>query len=157
MMFTILTITITGPDKLLMLVDQAAFQLITHPEKFDVIVASNVFGDIIADEIAGLTGAWEILPGASLNQKGQGLYVPNQLHRELETQAGKNIANPLGIILAAGMMLDYSLHLKREAKALMEAVREVLNEGNATGDYWTKGKKLLTTKEMGSEVVKKIR
>lgn len=139
-----------------MLVDNGAFRLITHPEQFDVILASNVFGDIIADEIAGLTGGGELLPAGSLNVKRKGLYTPNQLHHALETETGKRTANPIGMILAVGMMLEYSLNLINEANAVRNAVMNVLEEGKATPDFLTKGKEQVNTVQMGVEIRKKI-
>ncbi|MDO4328077.1 MAG: isocitrate/isopropylmalate family dehydrogenase [Lachnospiraceae bacterium] len=139
-----------------MLVDHGAFQLITQPDQFDVILASNVFGDIISDEIAGLTGAGELLPAGSLNRERKGLYTPNQLHQVMEQDVGTGRADPIGLILAAGMMLEYSLNRKQEADAVKQAVMEVLDEGKATQDFWTEGKELLTTKQMGQAIREKI-
>lgn len=140
-----------------MLVDDGAFRLISHPDRFDVLLASNVFGDIIADEIAGLTGAGGILPAGSLDEEGKGLYTPNQLHRVFAAEKGRGTADPLGMILAAGMLLRYSLGLEREAQAVEDGVRMALEEGNATPDLWTSGKKRVTTAQMGDAVRKNIR
>lgn len=138
------------------LVDHAAFRLIMHPEEYDVIVASNVFGDIISDEVAGLNGVGEMLPAASLNEEMKGLYTPNQLHREYEEQAGKNTANPLGMILATALMLEYSLSMEKEAQAIRSAVERIIEEGYATADFWSESRILLSTNEMGNAVRRKI-
>lgn len=138
------------------LVDHAAFRLVSHPEEYDVIVASNVFGDIISDEIAGLNGIGEMLPAASLNEEMKGLYTPNQLHMVFEEQMGKNTANPLGMILAAALMLEYSFSMEKEAQAIRSAVEAVIEERCATADFCSESRILLSTKEMGNAVRQKI-
>ncbi|MDO4297593.1 MAG: isocitrate/isopropylmalate family dehydrogenase [Lachnospiraceae bacterium] len=138
------------------LVDHAAFRLVTQPEEYDVIVASNVFGDIISDEIAGLNGIGEMLPAASLNKEMKGLYTPNQLHRVFEEQAGKNTADPLGMILATAMMLEYSFSMEEEARAIRSAVESVIEERCATADFCSESRILLSTNEMGNAVRQKI-
>ena len=105
-----------------MLVDHAAFKLVSNPEAFDVVVASNVFGDIIADEAAGLTGAGEFLPAGTLNAARKGIYCPNQFHQVYENLVGSGMVNPIGMLLASAMMLEYSFGLEKEAEALRSAV-----------------------------------
>ena len=139
-----------------MLVDHAALQLVTHPDEFDVIVASNVFGDIISDEIAGLTGVDEFLPAASLSTSGKGLYVPNQLHAPHDEQVGKHMANPIGLILAAQQMVDFSFHMPKAAKAMRKSVKAVLNDGLATEEFYENGKTLVTMEEMGQAIRDKL-
>ena len=112
-----------------MLVDHGAFELVHAPDTFDVIVASNVFGDIIADEAAGLTGAGEFLPAGSLNAKRKGIYCPNQLHQVYEELAGTGKANPMGMVLAGAMMLTYSFGLEREGECVREAAYRVMEHG----------------------------
>jgi 3-isopropylmalate dehydrogenase len=147
-------------------VDNAAMQLIRAPGSFDVIVTSNMFGDILSDEASVLTGSIGLLPSASLagiprpdGEKGlplMGIYEP--IHGSAPGIAGKNIANPLGTILSAAMMLRYSFGLEDEAAALEEAVNAVLEEGLRTEDIAVKngGERIVGTKEMGEAIVRKL-
>ncbi len=132
------------------LIDNAAMEVIKEPSKFDVIIASNMFGDIISDEISQITGVAGILGSAELSYSRNGIFTPNQLHNEDETIVGKDIANPIGMILSSALMLRYSFGLNEEAKLIEDAVNKVIKEGYATRDLFTEGKKLVGTKEMGS-------
>jgi 3-isopropylmalate dehydrogenase len=114
------------------LVDTAAMRLITQAASFDVIVTENMFGDILTDEAAVLAGSMGMLPSASLGKAGPGLYEP--IHGSAPDIAGKGIANPLGAILSAAMLLRYSLKLEKEANLLEQAVSLVIEHGQVTGD-----------------------
>jgi 3-isopropylmalate dehydrogenase len=133
-----------------MYVDNAAMQLVKAPKSFDVIVTGNMFGDILSDEAAMLTGSIGMLPSASLNAKGQGLYEPS--HGSAPDIAGKGIANPLATILSAAMMLRYSLDQAGAAAAIEQAVQAVLDQGLRTADIYTEGTTKVSTKEMGDAV-----
>jgi 3-isopropylmalate dehydrogenase len=137
-----------------MYVDNAAMQLVKAPKKFDVIVTGNMFGDILSDEAAMLTGSIGMLPSASLNAKGQGLYEPS--HGSAPDIAGQGIANPLATILSAAMMLRFSLNQADAADRIESAVRDVLAAGYRTADIASEGKKKLSTREMGDAVVAAI-
>ena len=115
-----------------MLVDNAAMQLIKNPAQFDVIVTSNMFGDILSDEASQLTGSIGMLPSASLGDSKCGMYEP--IHGSAPDIAGKGIANPIATILSAAMMLRYSFDLEDEAKSIENAVENVLNSGYLTVD-----------------------
>jgi 3-isopropylmalate dehydrogenase len=136
-----------------MYVDNCALQLIRNPAQFDVIVTTNLFGDILSDEAAMLTGSIGMLPSASLGDKNA-LYEP--IHGSAPDIAGKNIANPLATILSVALMLRYSLSLPREADLIEEAVGETLKAGFRTRDIYQKNKKLVGTEEMGNVVAKKL-
>ncbi|MBQ8828657.1 MAG: 3-isopropylmalate dehydrogenase [Burkholderiaceae bacterium] len=138
-----------------MYVDNAAMQLVRAPKKLDVIVTGNLFGDILSDEAAMLTGSIGMLASAALNEKKQGLYEPS--HGSAPDIAGKNIANPLAQILSAAMMLRYSLDMPDEAVAIEEAVKQVLRQGYRTGDIWSEGCTKVSCSEMGDAVVKALR
>ena len=120
-----------------MYVDNAAMQLVRNPRQFDVIVTGNLFGDILSDEAAMLTGSIGMLPSASLNAGGQGLYEPS--HGSAPDIAGQGIANPLATILSAAMMLRYSLNLAPQADRIEAAVRRVLADGLRTADIYEPG------------------
>jgi 3-isopropylmalate dehydrogenase len=128
-------------------VDNAAMQLIVNPLQFDVILTSNMFGDILSDEAAVLSGSIGMLPSASLGDGAVGLYEP--AHGAAPDLAGANKANPLAAILSAAMMLRHSFALEREADLIERSVEEVLNSGLRTADIWEEGKILATTEEMG--------
>lgn len=113
-------------------VDNAAMQLVRDPAQFDVIVTSNMFGDILSDEASQLTGSIGMLPSASLGASGCGLYEP--IHGSAPDIAGKNTANPIAQILSAAMMLRYAFHLNAEADRIENAVSGVLNDGFCTAD-----------------------
>jgi 3-isopropylmalate dehydrogenase len=130
-------------------------QLLKNPKQFDVIVTGNMFGDILSDEASMLTGSIGMLPSASLNEKGKGLYEPS--HGSAPDIAGKNIANPLATILSAAMMLRYSLDQAAAAARVEGAVRKVLSQGYRTGDIFQAGARRVGTREMGDAVVAALR
>ncbi|MGO3742226.1 3-isopropylmalate dehydrogenase [Kerstersia sp.] len=134
-----------------MYVDNAAMQLVRAPRQFDVIVTGNLFGDILSDEAAMLTGSIGMLPSASLNEKRQGLYEPS--HGSAPDIAGKNLANPLATILSAAMLLRYSLDLGEQAERVEAAVRKVLADGLRTADIYEEGTRKVGTTEMGDAVL----
>ena len=134
-----------------MYVDNAAMQLVRAPKQFDVIVTSNMFGDILSDAAAMLTGSIGMLPSASLNSSACGLYEP--IHGSAPDIAGKGIANPLATILSAAMMLRYSLNRNDLALRIEQAVKRVLAQGYRTGDIYTDGLRKVGTVEMGDAVV----
>ncbi|OZI53470.1 3-isopropylmalate dehydrogenase [Bordetella genomosp. 5] len=137
-----------------MYVDNAAMQLVRNPRQFDVIVTGNLFGDILSDEAAMLTGSIGMLPSASLNAAGQGLYEPS--HGSAPDIAGKGIANPLATILSAAMLLRYSLDLAPQADRIEAAVRKVLADGLRTADIHEAGTTKVSTAEMGDAVLKAL-
>ncbi len=137
-----------------MYVDNAAMQLVKAPKKFDVVFTGNMFGDILSDEAAMLTGSIGMLPSASLNAKGQGLYEPS--HGSAPDIAGKGIANPLATILSAAMMLRFSLNQAEAADRIEAAVKHVLASGLRTADIWSEGTQKVSTREMGDAVVAAI-
>jgi 3-isopropylmalate dehydrogenase len=137
-----------------MYVDNAAMQLVRAPRDFDVIVTGNLFGDILSDEAAMLTGSIGMLPSASLNASGQGLYEPS--HGSAPDIAGKGVANPLATILSAAMMLRFSLNLPAQADRIEAAVRAVLARGLRTGDIFEAGTTKVGTKEMGDAVLQAL-
>jgi 3-isopropylmalate dehydrogenase len=136
-----------------MYVDNCAMQLIRNPSQFDVIVTTNLFGDILSDEAAMLTGSIGMLPSASLGE-AKALYEP--IHGSAPDIAGKNIANPLATILSVAMMLRHSLSLPQEAALIEKAVAETLKDGWRTQDIYSTGKKSVGTQQMGDEVVRRI-
>jgi 3-isopropylmalate dehydrogenase len=135
-------------------VDNAAMQLVRAPRQFDVIVTSNLFGDILSDIAAQLTGSIGMLPSASLNQRGQGLYEP--VHGSAPDIAGRGIANPLAMILSLAMLLRYSLKRGDLADKVQKAVRHVLADGLRTADIARSGEKTVGTVEMGEVVVARL-
>lgn len=137
-----------------MYVDNAAMQLVRAPRKFDVVVTGNMFGDILSDEAAMLTGSIGMLPSASLNAKNQGLYEPS--HGSAPDIAGQGIANPLATILSAAMMLRYSLNQPEAADRIESAVSHVLAQGLRTADIHSDGTTKVGTREMGDAVVAAI-
>ena len=137
-----------------MYVDNAAMQLVKAPKKFDVVVTGNMFGDILSDEAAMLTGSIGMLPSASLNASNQGLYEPS--HGSAPDIAGKGIANPLATILSAAMMLRFSLQQADAADRIESAVKSVLASGLRTVDIWSEGTTKVGTREMGDAVVATI-
>lgn len=143
-------------------IDNAAMQIVRNPSQFDVIATSNMFGDILSDEASQITGSIGMLASASLGDgTGPGLYEP--IHGSAPDIAGKNLANPLATILSAAMLLRYDFKLEQEAKAIENAVNEVLNQGYRTGDiagnvdYVKSIGKLVGTKEMGDLVAANIK
>ena len=134
-----------------MYVDNAAMQLVRAPKQFDVIVTGNMFGDILSDEAAMLTGSIGMLPSASLNAEKQGMYEP--CHGSAPDIAGQGIANPLATILSAAMMLRYSLQAEEAAEAIEAAVSQVLDQGLRTADIMSEGSQKVGTREMGEAVL----
>ena len=130
------------------LVDSAAMKLITGPAWMDVLVTENMFGDILTDEASVLAGSMGMLPSASLSETGMGLYEP--IHGSAPDIAGKGIANPVGTILSAALMLRYSFKLEREAQAIEKAVDEAITCGARTTDLGG----TLTTGQMTDEIMK---
>lgn len=137
-----------------MYVDNAAMQLVRAPKKLDVIVTGNLFGDILSDEAAMLTGSIGMLPSASLNEKKQGLYEPS--HGSAPDIAGQGIANPLATILSAAMMLRFSLDKGDDAVRIEKAVQTVLAQGLRTPDIYSEGTQKVSTSEMGDAVVRAL-
>jgi 3-isopropylmalate dehydrogenase len=138
-----------------MYVDNAAMQLLKNPKQFDVIVTGNMFGDILSDEASMLTGSIGMLPSASLDEKGKGLYEP--IHGSAPDIAGKNLANPLATILSVAMMLRYTLEQEAAAARVESAVRKVLAQGYRTADILQPGTRKVGTREMGDAVVAALR
>ena len=136
------------------LVDNTAMQLIKNPTQFDVLVTENMFGDILSDEASMLTGSIGMMPSASLSSGKLGMYEP--IHGSAPDIAGMNIANPLGTILSAAMMLRYSFDMAAEADNIEAAVNAVLDAGYRTGDIMQDGCTKLSCSEMGDMVVKNI-
>jgi 3-isopropylmalate dehydrogenase len=134
-----------------MYVDNAAMQLVKAPKKFDVLFTGNLFGDILSDAAAMLTGSIGMLPSASLNAKGQGLYEPS--HGSAPDIAGKGVANPLATILSAAMMLRFSLNQEEAASRIERAVQSVLEQGLRTPDIFSEGTQKVGTAQMGEAVV----
>ncbi len=134
------------------LVDSAAMRLVTHAAQFDVLVTENMFGDILTDEAAVLAGSLGLLPSASLGDGKKGLYEP--IHGSAPDIAGKGIANPVGTILSAAMLLRHSLGLEKEAAEIENAVARALDEGNHTADL--RPKQPLSTTQMGQAVQQRL-
>lgn len=132
-------------------VDNAAMQLVRAPRQFDVLLTGNLFGDILSDEAAMLTGSIGMLPSASLNESGQGMYEP--CHGSAPDIAGKGIANPLATILSVAMMLRYSLGEPEFASRIEAAVGKVLDDGLRTADIASEGTRTVSTREMGDAVL----
>jgi 3-isopropylmalate dehydrogenase len=137
-----------------MYIDNAAMQLVRAPKKFDVIVTGNMFGDILSDEAAMLTGSIGMLPSASLDANNKGLYEPS--HGSAPDIAGKGVANPLATILSAAMMLRYSLNKTEQADRIENAVKKVLVQGLRTPDIYEEGRTKVGTVEMGDAVVRAL-
>ena len=143
-----------------MYADNCAMQLVRDPKQFDVIVTDNLFGDILSDCAAMLTGSLGMLPSASLGSvdqntgKRHAMYEP--VHGSAPDIAGKNVANPIATILSLSMALRYSLDLDKEADLLDQAVQKVLNDGLRTKDIVSKGKKEVTTSQMGDAIISKL-
>jgi 3-isopropylmalate dehydrogenase len=132
------------------LVDTAAMRLITHPSSFDVVVTENMFGDILTDEASVLAGSMGMLPSASLGESGPGLYEP--IHGSAPDIAGKRLANPVGTILSAALLLRHSLHLEKEAAAVEAAVDQAITAGCRTADLGG----ALTTQQMTNEIIARL-
>ncbi len=134
-------------------VDNCAMQIVRRPSSFDVIVTGNIFGDILSDEAAVITGSLGMLPSASLGER-YALYEP--VHGSAPDIAGKGIANPIATILSVAMMLRYSFGLEREAKVIEDAVEGVLNKGYRTPDIYSPGCMRVGTREMTEEIMKEV-
>ena len=136
-----------------MYVDNGAMQLVRWPKQFDVLLCENMFGDILSDEAAMLTGSLGMLPSASLAEGTFGMYEPSG--GSAPDIAGQGIANPIAQILSAGMMLRYSFGMVEAADAIDNAVAKVLEQGLRTRDIYQQkaGEKLVNTKEMGEAIV----
>ena len=134
-----------------MYVDNAAMQLVRAPKQFDVLVTGNMFGDILSDAAAMLTGSIGMLPSASRDKDGRGMYEP--CHGSAPDIAGQGIANPLATILSVSMMLRYSLNQPTAADAIETAVGKVLDQGYRTADIYTEGTVKVSTSQMGDAVV----
>ena len=142
-----------------MLADNCAMQLLRNPKQFDVIVTDNLFGDMLSDQASMLTGSLGLLPSASLgakNKEGQMRAMYEPIHGSAPDIAGKGIANPIATILSFAMALKYSLNLDKEANALEKAVQDVLDEGLRTRDIISKGKKEISTSQMGDAIISKL-
>ena len=135
-------------------VDNAAMQLVYNPKQFDVLVTSNIFGDILSDEASMITGSIGMLPSASLAEGAFGMYEP--VHGSAPDIAGSGKANPMAAILSAAMMLRYTFGLLEEANAVENAVKKVLEEGYRTPDIMTEGKKLSDTAQIGTLIAERI-
>jgi 3-isopropylmalate dehydrogenase len=134
-----------------MYVDNAAMQLVKAPKAFDVVFTGNMFGDILSDEAAMLTGSIGMLPSASLDKNNKGLYEPS--HGSAPDIAGKGVANPLATILSLAMMLRYTLQQPAAAERVEAAVQAVLSAGLRTGDIWSEGTTKVGTQAMGDAVI----
>jgi len=135
-----------------MFVDNASMQIIKRPSEFDVIVTENMFGDILTDEASVITGSLGMLPSASIGEK-TAVYEP--IHGSYPKAAGQNIANPIGSILSAAMLLEYSFGLKRESETIYKAVEKVIDQGLGTKDLNLN--KTVGTKELGDKIASLIR
>jgi len=135
-------------------VDNCAMQLVRNPRQFDVMVTTNMFGDILSDEAAMLTGSIGMLPSASVGAK-TGMYEP--IHGSAPDIAGKNIANPIATIASAAMMLSYAFKLDKEAEAIERAIVATLEQGYRTKEIHTPGMTLVGTKEMGAAILKNLK
>jgi len=135
-------------------VDSAAMALVAHPAEFDVMVTENMFGDILSDQAGGLVGSLGVLASASIGGK-VGLYEP--VHGSAPDIAGRGIANPLGAILSAALLLRHSFLLEREARTIESAVSTVLNEGLRTADLVRSGQRTASTSEMGERITAALR
>ena len=137
-----------------MLVDNCAMQIVKDPSQFDVVVTENMFGDILSDEASMITGSIGMIPSSSLGASTCGLYEP--IHGSAPDIAGQDIANPIGTILSAAMMLRYSFDLAAEADAIEAAVSRVLDAGYRTGDIFSPGCKKVGCSEMGKLILEQI-
>ncbi len=139
------------------LVDTAAMEVMLNPEKFDVIVTTNMFGDILADELSQITGTACMLPSAELDENGKGLFTPNQLHHPDESIIGCDKANPIGLISSVALMLRYSFNLHEEANMIEKAIERAIDKGYRTEDIYTQGSILVGTQMMGNVICESMR
>ncbi|HQB55164.1 MAG TPA: isocitrate/isopropylmalate family dehydrogenase, partial [Sphaerochaeta sp.] len=137
-----------------MYVDNAAMQLVRNPRQFDTIVTNNIFGDILSDEAAQITGSIGMLPSASLGEGRVGMYEP--IHGSAPDIAGKDIANPIAMILSAALVLRHSFGMELEARRIEDAVSSVLDQGYRTADIMSEGMTLVGTKEMGRRIAEAL-
>lgn len=137
-----------------MYVDNASMQLVRNPAQFDVILTSNLFGDILSDEASMITGSIGMLASASVREDSFGMYEP--IHGSAPDIAGKDLANPLAQILSAAMLFEYSLRMSEPARDIEKAVERVLEKGYRTGDIWTEGFVKVGTKKMGELVLAEL-
>jgi len=151
-------LNITSKDKNIslsnMYVDNAAMQLVRDPSQFDVILTSNLFGDILSDLAAMLTGSIGMLPSASLNKNGPGVFEP--VHGSAPDIAGKNIANPIAMLLSASMMLKIGLNEEEAAENLETAIDKVLSKGFRTADLANGSSEVLSCSEIGDKIIDEI-
>jgi 3-isopropylmalate dehydrogenase len=154
---TVLEVAAEYPDIQLdhLYIDNAAMQLIKRPQSFDVMLTSNMFGDILSDEASQIVGSIGVLPSASLGAGGLGMYEPS--HGSAPDIAGKDLANPIAAILSAAMMFQYSFNKIEEARAIENAVAEVLKDGYRTVDIATPACKIVGAKEMTEKIVYQMR
>ena len=138
-----------------MLVDNAAMQIVKDPSQFDVVVTENMFGDILSDEASMITGSIGMIPSSSLGATSCGLYEP--IHGSAPDIAGQDIANPIGTILSAAMMLRFSFDMPREADCIENAVSQVLTDGYRTGDIMDEGGKRVGCSEMGRLILENMK
>ena len=136
------------------LVDNTAMQLVRNPSQFDTVVTENLFGDILSDESSMITGSIGMMASASLGDGTRGMYEP--IHGSAPDIAGMNIANPIGTILSAAMMMRYSFDMPAEADAVEKAVNDVLDAGYRTTDIMSEGKTKVSCSEMGDLVTERI-
>ena len=137
-----------------MYVDNCAMQIVRDPSQFDVIVTENLFGDILSDEASQITGSIGMIPSSSMGDGSRGLYEP--IHGSAPDIAGQDIANPIGMILAAAMMLRYSLDMPREAEAVEQAVSAALEDGVRTSDIAAPGQAAVGCAAMGQAIARRI-
>ena len=138
-----------------MLVDNCAMQIVKNPTQFDVIVTENMFGDILSDEASMITGSIGMIPSSSLGATSCGLYEP--IHGSAPDIAGRDVANPVGTILSAAMMLRYSFDMAKEADAIENAVSAYLDAGYRTADIMSEGKKKVGCKQCGEFIINNLR
>ena len=134
-------------------VDNAAMQLVRNPRQFDVMLCNNIFGDILSDEAAMLTGSIGMLPSASIGAQ-VGLFEP--IHGSAPDIAGKNVANPIATIASAAMMLSYGFKLDKEAETIEQAIVKTLDLGYRTKDIHSPGTRLVSTTEMGDAILRNL-
>lgn len=137
-------------------IDDAASQILKNPQSYDVIITNGMFGDILADEVAAMTGIQKMLPSAELNQNGFGLYTPNNLHNT-ELNYGKDEANPIGLIMASALFFRYSLGLEQEAQCIEKAVQSVLNKKFALKDFCGKDRFCISQSQFVSKIMDEMR
>lgn len=153
---TVTKVSAEFPDVKLthLLVDKAAMEIVCNPSRFDVILTTSIFGDILSDEAGVLTGSVGMLASSAVNDKNFGLYEP--IHGTAPDIAGKGIANPLASVAAVEMMLRNALGLTEEADAIDRAITRTLCDGYRTADIWLEGKERVTTERMGELAAERI-